>query len=179
MKKKLKATVCFSGLLVCVVMSLSAQNVHAQLRNAWSQTTTTIVYEDVTGEIQDVRLGGNPEISGMPTPTPRRFWGTVMRVATLGLLGSPASPAHMMRETVPRLLDATVQVDDANLQMSIRLLSLLQRRGQLRADVRNLTIQVRNERERQERQSRRVMPRVSAALEELGDIFRELRKLGE
>jgi hypothetical protein len=58
--------------------------------------------------------------------------------------------------------------------MSIRLLSLLQRRGQLRADVRNLTIQVRNERE-----SRRVMPTVSAALEELGDIFRELRKLGE
>jgi hypothetical protein len=57
---------------------------------------------------------------------------------------------------------------------SIRLFSLLQRRGQLRADVRDLTIQVRNERERQARERRRVMLRVSAVLEELGDIFRKL-----
>jgi hypothetical protein len=98
MKKKFKAIVYFSGLLVCAVMSLSAQDVHAQLRDAWSQTTTTIVYEDATGEIQDVRLGGN---SGTPTPTPRGFWRTMASCATFGLLGSPASPVHTMRETAP------------------------------------------------------------------------------
>jgi hypothetical protein len=34
-----------------------------------------------------------------------------------GLLGTPTSPVHTMRETDPRLVDASVQADDANLQM--------------------------------------------------------------
>jgi hypothetical protein len=167
MKNKFKAIARFSGLLVCAVMSLLAQNVHAQLRDAWSQTTTTIVYENSTGEIQNVRFEGD---SNTPTPVPRGFWRTLGSWATLGYMSSPTSPVHTVCETAPVPVNVGVQADD----MSIRLFYRLQRRMQLIADIENLTTQIRNERERQARERQHVMSR---APEALGDIFKELGEL--
>lgn len=177
MKKKFEAMGCFSGLLVCAVMSLSAQNVHAQLResrDAWSQTTTTIVYKNSTDEIQDVRFEGDSNTLP-PTPVPRGFLRTLGNWVTFGhMSGSPASPVHTVCETAHVSVDASVQADDVNFQMSIRLFYRLQRRMQLIADIENLTTQVSNERERQARERQRVMSRASEAL---GDIFKELGEL--
>jgi hypothetical protein len=114
-----------------------------------SQTTTTIIRSSFTGEIQDVRFGGDS--NNPPTLVPREFWRTLGRAVTLGYMsGSPVSPVHTMCETSPGLVDASVQADDVNFQMLIRLFYLLQRRLQLNTDIEDFTIQVHNERARQE-----------------------------